>query len=419
WIAFRQPVLREAARRMGKRVAFTYEVNPGEVWEEDEFWIELSWRIDPDGSLGIKQHFISPYRAGEKITIDEYYQYIFEHTAGLPEKAAAEGLTALDYMRKYGAFEVEQTSYNKHLKELGSEELKGTKVDDKSSVIYKNGGPIGVMVNGKAFAGFATPSRKQEFFSQTLVDWGWPEYRIPVYIKSHVHPEKIHFEAGEFPLVPTFRLPTLIHTRSGNAKWLMEISNRNPVLMHTKDARGLGLKNGDLVRVTTEIGYFVDRVWVTEGMMPGVVACSHHLGRWRRKQDPPANRWATNLVSIQQQETGKWKMSCRNGIRPYKSTDADSARIFWSDGGVHQNITFPVHPDPISGMHCWHQKVKIEKAQTNDHYGDVIVDTEKSFQIYKEWLKMARPAPGPNGLRRPLWLNRPLRPAEEMFYIKE
>lgn len=76
WIAFRQPVLREAARRNGKPFTFTYEVNPGEVWEEDEFWIELSWRIDPDGSLGIRDHFKSPYRKEEKITVDEYYQFI-------------------------------------------------------------------------------------------------------------------------------------------------------------------------------------------------------------------------------------------------------------------------------------------------------------------------------------------------------
>ncbi|MCP4122996.1 MAG: molybdopterin-dependent oxidoreductase, partial [Bacteroidetes bacterium] len=98
WIAFRQPVIREAMRRMGKPVTFTYEANPGEVWEEDEFWIELSWRIDPDGSLGIKEHFMSPYRPGEKVTIDEYYQYIFENTKGLPEAAKKEGLTPLDYM---------------------------------------------------------------------------------------------------------------------------------------------------------------------------------------------------------------------------------------------------------------------------------------------------------------------------------
>ncbi|HEX9654903.1 MAG TPA: molybdopterin-dependent oxidoreductase, partial [bacterium] len=410
WIAFRQPVLREAARRMGKPMTFTYEANPGEVWEEDEFWIELSWRIDPNGSLGIKQHFFSPYRPGERITIDEYYRYIFEHTAGLPEVAAKEGLTPLDFMRKYGAFEVEKTAYNKHLQEISKEEMQGATADAKTALVSKNGKPIGVMVDGIPRVGFPTPSRQQEFYSQTVADWRWPEYKIPVYIKSHVHSEKIDPTKGEFPLIPTFRLPTLIHSRSGNAKWLAEISNRNPLWMHTKDAARLGLKTGDLVRVNTDIGYFVDRVWVTEGMKPGVVACSHHLGRWRRQQDPAGNRWATNLVTIEEREPGKWQMRQNEGIHPYKSPDPDSARIFWSDGGVHQNITFPVHPDPISGMHCWHQKVKIEKAYPKDRYGDVLVDTNRSFEIYKEWLAMTRPAPGPNGLRRPLWLNRPLRP---------
>ena len=33
-------------------------------------------------------------------------------------------------------------------------------------------------------------------------------------------------------LIPTFRLPTLIHTRSGNAKYLNEISNTHPVWIH-------------------------------------------------------------------------------------------------------------------------------------------------------------------------------------------
>ncbi|MCB0265409.1 MAG: formate dehydrogenase, partial [Calditrichaeota bacterium] len=103
----------------------------------------------------------------------------------------------------------------------------------------------------------------------------------------------------------------------------------------------------------------------------------------------------------------------------FDSSDADSKRIFWSDGGVHQNITFPVHPDPISGMHCWHQKVRIETAHAGDAYGDIVVDTEKSMAIYREWLKLTRPAPGPGGLRRPLWLGRPLRPAPELFYIKK
>jgi anaerobic selenocysteine-containing dehydrogenase len=97
WIGFRQPVLRVVREKLGQPVRCTYEANPGEVWEEDEFWIELSWRIDPDGSLGVRQHFESPYHQGAKLTIDEYYQWIFENSVpGLPEAAAAQGLTPLD-----------------------------------------------------------------------------------------------------------------------------------------------------------------------------------------------------------------------------------------------------------------------------------------------------------------------------------
>jgi anaerobic selenocysteine-containing dehydrogenase len=242
WIAFRQPVLREFARRKGKDFEFTYEVNPGEVWEEDEFWIELSWRIDPDGSLGIREHFMSPYREGEKITIDEYYRYIFENVKGLPEKAAEEDMNVLDYMRKYGAYEIESSVYELHKKKLTEEQMNGASVDDKTGVISKDGAAIGVNVDGENVVGFPTLSRKQEFYSQTMVDWKWPEYTIPTYIKSHVHEEEMDREKGDFPLVPTFRLPVLIHSRSGNAKWLAEIANRNPIWMHTSDAKRFGLK---------------------------------------------------------------------------------------------------------------------------------------------------------------------------------
>lgn len=416
WMAFRQPVLREFARRNKQPFEFTYEVNPGEVWEEDEFWIELSWRIDPDGKLGVKEHFESPYRKGEKITIDEYYQYIFEHTKGLPEAAEKEGLTPLDYMRKFGAFEIEKTSYNKHLNAVATDQMKKSSIDKKTNVISNDGSNIGIMMDDNPVVGFLTPSRKQEFFSQTMIDWKWPEYAIPKYIKSHVHEDEMDREKGDFPLVPTFRLPVLIHSRSGNAKWLAEIANRNPIWMHTSDAAKLNFKDGEMIKVNTEIGYFIDRIWVTEGMKPGIIACSHHLGRWKRPQDKEGNRWATNTVSVEN-NNGEWKMRILQGIRPFKSKDNDSSRIFWSDGGVHQNITFPVHPDPISGMHCWHQKVRLEKVGPDDRYGDVSVDTKKSHEVYKKWLAMTRPAPGPDNLRRPLWFGRALKPAPEKFYF--
>ncbi len=415
WISFRQPVLRVAAERRGEKTRWTWETNPGEVWEEDEFWIELSWRIDPDGALGIRRWFESPYRAGEKLTVEEYYRWIFENAVpGLPEAAAAQGATPLEYMRRVGAFEVRREVQELHETPLAAGELEGASVEAGTGVVRKNGAAVGVMIDGVARRGFATPSRKLEFFSDTLKEWSWPEEALPGYLRSHVHPETLDPSKGEMVLLPTFRLPTLVHTRSANSKWLTEISHRNPVLLHPEDAARAGLATGDLVKVITEIGHFVNRAWVTEGIRPGVAACSHHLGRWRLS-DRGGSRWGTAKVTLERHRGGRWRLRQVEGIEPFKSEDPDSERIWWREAGVHQNLTFAVHPDPVSGMHCWHQKIRIERAGPDDRYGDVEVDTAKSMEIYREWLRLARPAPGPGGLRRPLWLVRPVRPADAAF----
>ncbi|HSG48076.1 MAG TPA: molybdopterin-dependent oxidoreductase, partial [Longimicrobiales bacterium] len=41
FVSFRQPVLRAARERLGEEITDTRQANPGEVWEENEFWIEL------------------------------------------------------------------------------------------------------------------------------------------------------------------------------------------------------------------------------------------------------------------------------------------------------------------------------------------------------------------------------------------
>ncbi|MDX1546571.1 MAG: molybdopterin dinucleotide binding domain-containing protein, partial [Rhodothermales bacterium] len=379
--------------------------NPGAVWEENEFWIELSARMDPDGALGIRPHFESPYRRGEIVTVEEYYRWIFENSVpGLPEAAAAEGLTPLAYMKKYGAFEVVRDNYLPYEKEAGPDEP-------------------GVEVDGVRRAGFGTPSRKLEFFSPTLHDWGWPEraYTIPWPLPSHVAPERIDREAGQMLLLPNWRLPTLIHTRSANAKWLYELSHKNPIWMHPEDARRLGLTTGALVRVETEIGHFVDTVWVTEGIKPGVIAMSHHLGRWRLKEGEGVNRQASNLAELSEEDAGRYGLRIQQpASRAWDSWDPDTSRIWWNDVGVHQNLTHGVHPDPISGAHCWHQKaVTVAKAGPDDRHGDVFVDTNRSMAVYREWLALARPASvhSPDGLRRPYWLKRPLKPTKDAYRL--
>jgi len=437
WIGFRQPVLRAARERLGEVVTDTREVNPGEVWEENEFWIELSWRIDPDGSLGIRRWLESKERPGEKLTVDEYYRFIFEHSVpGLPERAAEEGLRPLEFMRRYGAFEIRRGIGPLHEQPVPVEELEDTVVDPLGRVYTRaekpaptnvvplptpdpdaeGRRPVGVLVDGEMLCGFPTPSGRLEFWSRTLAEWGWPEAALPGYARSHVHPDAL--EAGQMVLISTFRLPVQIHTRSGNAKWLDEIAHTNPLWLHTRDAERLGVRTGELVRVETEIGYFVVKAWVTEGIKPGVVACSHHMGRWKLSET--GQRQAMATVALERTE-GDWKLTRERGVAPFDSADADTKRIWWTDVGVHQNLTFPVQPDPISGQHCWHQAVHVRKAEPTDAYGDIAVDTERSRDAYRRWLELTRAARevSPDGMRRPYWLLRPLKPAREAYRLPE
>ena len=433
WIGFRQPVLREARQRGGAEITDTRSVNPGEVWEENEFWIELSWRMDPDGELGIRRFYESKRNPGSKLTVDEYYAWMFEHSVpGLPEKAADEGLSPLGFMRRYGAFEISKGVGRVFEQEVPPTELVDLK-EGRFGRVYSHGEkpdqpnvvpmgapepdpdgrrPVGVRVDGQVLRGFPTPSGKLEFYSTTLATWGWREHALPGYIKSHIHPS--HLSEDQMPLISTFRLPVQIHTRSANAKWLDEIAHTNPLWIHPDDAARLGVEPGTLVRVTTEIGYFVVKAWVTEGIRPGVVACSHHMGRW--KLGDHGQRQAMATVNLDR-DGARWGMTRTRGVEPFESSDPDTARIWWTDVGVHQNLTFAVHPDPISGQHCWHQAVRVSPADPGDSYGDIHVDTEAAHAVYQRWLKLTRSADlvSPDRTRRPYWLMRPLKPPKEAF----
>ncbi|WP_148571370.1 molybdopterin-dependent oxidoreductase [Nocardioides caldifontis] len=430
WLGFRQPVTRVAMDKLGMVYEDTRDTNPGEVWEENEFWFELSWRIDPDGSLGIRRYFESPYRPGEKVTVDEYYRWVFENRVpGLPEKAEAEGLSPLAYMRKYGVVEVARDVYRQDERPLTEAELDGARADEHGVLrkpttdestppLIGEAGAVGIRLeDGSEVAGWLTPSRKLELYSDAVASFGWPELATPTYIESHVSRRKIDTAAGEMVLVPTFRLPTLIHTRSANAKYLNELSNTHPVWIHTDDAARLGIATGDLVRVTTRIGYFVARAWAHQGIRPGVIALSHHMGRWRL-DDIHASRWASGKVDVERTDTGVWRMRYVELPGPFASDDPDSSRINWDDPGVHQNLTFPVQPDPWSGAHCWHQHVTLSPAEPGDRYGDIEVDVAKAREVYREWLRETRPGPNAEGLRRPEFMMRPVKPKRKAFRVR-
>ncbi len=63
----------------------------------------------------------------------------------------------------------------------------------------------------------------------------------------------------------------------------------------------------------------------------------------------------------------------------------------------------------------------MRKALPDEKHGDVFVDTRKSMEVYRNWRADTRSAVdhSPDGLRRPFWLNRPLKPVREAYQLPE
>ena len=99
------------------------------------------------------------------------------------------------------------------------------------------------------------------------------------------------------------------------------------------------------------------------------------MGRWRLQETDGSERWSHRARRPRPRTTtAVCDPPASTACEPCDSRRPRHRAIWWSDAGVHQNLTFPVHPDPISGMHCWHQKVRVRPAEPGDQYGDIFVD---------------------------------------------
>ena len=119
---------------------------------------------------------------------------------------------------------------------------------------------------------------------------------------------------------------------------------------------------------------------------------SHHLGRWRLSETQGVNRFGSSLATLSNDGT-EHTLQVEHGAAAYESADPDTSRVWWQHVGVHQNLTHGVHPDPVSGAHCWLQRaVSVTKAGPSDRYGTVHVDTNKSMEVYRQWKALTRSA---------------------------
>ena len=186
---------------------------------------------------------------------------------------------------------------------------------------------------------------------------------------------------------------------------------------HRATRQRLGIATGDLVRVTTEIGYFVNRAWVTESIAPGVVACSHHLGRWRLHEGE-GSRWSSPRVVDHAPGRGPAAPAAAGGPGPVRER---RPRLQPHLVERRRRPPEPDLPGP-SRPGLGHALLAPEgrggpRARRKTATATSSSDTARSMEVYREWLAKARPGPGPAGCAGPLWLDRPLRPAEEMFRV--
>jgi len=100
-------------------------------------------------------------------------------------------------------------------------------------------------------------------------------------------------------------------------------------------AKPLGIKNGDKIKVKSKISEITTTANVTEGVVPGVVSISHHLGHW---------------------EYGRYASGKKAPLAG--DNDPDLKIKPWNTYGMHPNWVMANKPDPIQGIDVFNPETR-------------------------------------------------------------
>ena len=332
--------------------------------------IDIIHKVDPDGSLGIRKYFAFN-------SVEDWMRAHFDDIPGLKEVGGYDFLKKKGVWPIYGKVDKDtakivdkngnevQPEYHLYMKELSASDMAGATVDENGT-IHKNGHPIGVQIRGKNYVGFGTPSRRIELYKESFRKYGFnplPTYkRLPSRDKK---PDEL--------VLTTYKVNVHTQSRTASIKYLAELYHKNPAWINPETASKHGIQDGDLIRVTSKVGYIVTRAHVTEGIRPDVIAistaCGHpaygRLAQLRHREAAPD--WATN------------------------QQDPDIVHnVWWDDRGVHPNPIIRLAVDPIGGSQGWFDTVvTVSKARSGDKYGDVQVDMAQHMKDYEQTLRYA------------------------------
>ena len=199
WISFRQPVLRVARERDGRDVrASPTRRTPGEVWEEDEFWIELSLAHRP-GRLARHPQALRVARTARARRSPSTSTTAGSSRTRCPacrRRRRARGSTPLEYMRRYGAFLIEADVRELHGRSRGDEPTARRPIaDDRRRERGRQAGRRR-SVDGQARRGLPDAvAHARDLLARRSPTGAGPSRRCPGYIESHVHRERLDARA--------------------------------------------------------------------------------------------------------------------------------------------------------------------------------------------------------------------------------
>jgi anaerobic selenocysteine-containing dehydrogenase len=126
--------------------------------------------------------------------------------------------------------------------------------------------------------GFATPTRRIELYSQTLLEHGYPP--LPEYAEPLMGPVSRPELAERFPLILTCAKHTLFcETQHRGLPSLRRLAPDPEVELHPAAAAERGVRPGDWVHLETPLGSVRARARLNESLKPNVV-CGQH-GWWQ------------------------------------------------------------------------------------------------------------------------------------------
>lgn len=226
--------------------------------------------------------------------------------------------------------------WNWHKSKAKSEAEAKEKGYVKTKNAYK--GYVGQEIGGKAYKGFKPDKLNKTGYFEVYSDLLEMKKIAPLPTYMPI-PEHEKMGADELVLT-TYKVAVQIHSRSANCKWLTEIYHDNPAKINTVTAKKLGIADGDKIKVKSAIGEITTTANVTEAVVPGVIAISHHLGHW---------------------EYGRYASGKKAPLAG--DNDPDLKLKWWDTYGVHPNWIIPNSPDPVAGQMRWMDTVvKVTKV---------------------------------------------------------